>query len=66
MMVFEVIEKSREADHSSSELQRIVARQVEELIVSSDLGSNPDHPRKHQWSYRIPYPGVRYYSYEEL
>jgi hypothetical protein len=64
-MVLEVIEKDRQVPSGSSELQNIVARQVAEIVEADreDPGSNLS--RERQWSYRVPFPGVRYYSYRE-
>lgn len=62
-MVLDVIKKGEEANCGLSELQRIVARQVDEIVEAGQGGSNADHSGKRQWSYRVPSPGVRYYSY---
>jgi hypothetical protein len=64
-MLVEVIEKDRQAPPGSSELQQIVARQVAEIVEADQGGPGPDLSREGQWSYRVPFPGVRYYSYQQ-
>jgi len=47
-------------------LVRLDGTVVQDVVEAAERGSDPDHPETAHYFYSMPFPGVRYYHYEEL
>jgi len=47
------------------DLVRLDEAIVQDVIEAAQRGSAPGHAETSHWSYSVPFPGVRYYSYED-
>jgi hypothetical protein len=63
MAVLGLQDKLEEVEIDLVRLDRTV---VEDVIEAAERGSDPDHPRTAHWFYSMPFPGVRYYHFEDL
>ena len=47
------------------DLVRLDETVVRDVVEAAERGSDPGHAETSHWSYSVPFPGVRYYSYED-
>ena len=47
-------------------LVRLDGTVVQDVVEAAARGTGPGHAQTAHWSYNVPFPGVRYYYYEEL
>ncbi len=62
-MVLEVLDKVHESDAGSEELNATVSQQVVDIFEEAEQRSEAKDTKIKQWSYSMPFPGVRYYWY---
>jgi hypothetical protein len=62
-MVLEVLDKVHEWEAGSEELNATVSQQVEDIFEEAEQPSEAEATKIKQWSYSIPFAGVRYYWY---
>jgi hypothetical protein len=62
-MVLEVLDKVRELETGSEELNATVSQQVVDILDEAEQPLEAEDTRIKQWSYSIPFAGVRYYWY---
>jgi hypothetical protein len=62
-MVLEVLDKVQESEVGPEELNATVSQQVVDIIEEAGQGSDAEDTRAKQWSYSVPFAGVRYYWY---
>ena len=62
-MVLEVLDKVGEVETGSEELNATVSRQVVDILDEAEQPLEAEDPGIKQWSYSIPFAGVRYYWY---
>ena len=58
-------ESAREAEDWPADLDDWIARELAEILREAERVSEPEEPGAGVWSYRVPFPGVRYYSNRE-
>jgi hypothetical protein len=47
------------------DLVRLDETVIQDVIEAAERGSDPGYAETAHWSYSVPFPGVRYYSYED-
>jgi len=47
------------------DLVRLDEKVVQDVVEAAERGSDPGHAETSHWSYSVPCPGVRYYTYED-
>lgn len=47
------------------DLVRLDETVVQDIVEAAERGSDPGYAETSHWSYSVPFPGVRYYSYED-
>jgi hypothetical protein len=62
-MVLEVLDKAWESEGSSEELNATVSQQVADIFEEAEQRPETEDTRIAQWSYSVPFAGVRYYRY---
>jgi hypothetical protein len=62
-MVLEVLDKVHESEAGSEELNATVSQQVVNIFEEAEQRSEAEDTKIKQWSYSMPFPGVRYYWY---
>lgn len=62
-MVLEVQNKAREVEAGSEELNATVSQQVKDIIEETGQLSDTEDTMTKEWSYSVPFAGVRYYWY---
>ena len=62
-MVLEVLDKVHDSDASLEELNATVSQQVVDIFEEAEQRSEAENTKIKQWSYSMPFPGVRYYWY---
>ena len=62
-MVLEVLDKVHESEASSEDLNATVSQQVVDVFEEAEQRSEAEDTKIKQWSYSMPFPGVRYYWY---
>jgi hypothetical protein len=62
-MVLEVLDKVHESEADSEELNATVSQQVVDILEEAEQRSEAENIKIKQWSYSMPFPGVRYYWY---
>jgi hypothetical protein len=62
-MVLEVLDKVHESDAGSEELNATVSQQVVDIFEEAEQRLETENTKIKQWSYSMPFPGVRYYCY---
>jgi hypothetical protein len=62
-MVLEVLDKVHESDAGSEELNATVSQQVVDIFEEAEQRLETENTKIKQWSYSMPFPGVRYYWY---
>jgi hypothetical protein len=62
-MVLEVLNKVHESETGSEELNATVSQQVVGVFEEAEQRSEAEDTKIKQWSYSMPFPGVRYYWY---
>jgi hypothetical protein len=62
-MVLEVLSKVREPEAGPEELNATVSQQVADVFEEAQQRSEAEDTRTNQWSYSVPFAGVRYYWY---
>jgi hypothetical protein len=62
-MVLEVLDKVHELEAASEELNATVSQQVAEIFEEAEQPSKVEDTKTKQWSYSVPFAGVRYYWY---
>ncbi len=62
-MVLEVLDKVHESEAGSEELNATVSQQVVDIFEEAEQHSEAENTKIKQWSYSMPFPGVRYYWY---
>ena len=53
----------RRADADSGEVADRLAREMEAILEEAQRPHEAEQPVAGQWSYRVPFAGVRYYSF---
>ncbi len=62
-MVLEVLDKVHESEADSEDLNVTVSQQVVDILEEAEQRSEAEDTKIKQWSYSMPFPGVRYYWY---
>jgi hypothetical protein len=62
-MVLEVLDKVHELETGSEELNATVSQQVVDILDEAEQPLEVEDTGIKQWSYSIPFAGVRYYWY---
>jgi hypothetical protein len=62
-MVLEVLDKVHELEAGSEEPNATVSQQVVDVFEEAEQRSEAEDTKIKQWSYSMPFPGVRYYWY---
>jgi SMC interacting uncharacterized protein involved in chromosome segregation len=62
-MVLEVLDKVQHEEAGSEELNAAVSQQVADIFKEAEQRSETEDTRVKQWSYSVPFAGVRYYWY---
>ncbi len=62
-MVLEVLDKVYESKAGSEEPNATVSQQVVDTLEEAEQRSEAEDTKIKQWSYSMPFPGVRYYWY---
>jgi hypothetical protein len=62
-MVLEVLDKVHESEAGSEELNATVSQQVVDIFEEAEQRLETENTKIKQWSYSMPFPGVRYYCY---
>jgi len=62
-MVLEVLDKVHEPEADSEELNATVSQQIVDIFEEAEQRSEAENTKIKQWSYSMPFPGVRYYWY---
>jgi hypothetical protein len=62
-MVLEVLDKVRESEADSEELNAKVSQQIVDIFEEAEQRPEAEDTKIKQWSYSMPFPGVRYYWY---
>ena len=62
-MVLEVLDKVHESEAGSEDLNATVSQQVIDIFEEAEQRSEAEDTKIKQWSYSMPFPGVRYYWY---
>jgi hypothetical protein len=62
-MVLEVLDKVHESEADSEELNATVSQQIVDIFEEAEQRSEAEDTKIKQWSYSMPFPGVRYYWY---
>ena len=60
-MVLEVLDKVHESEAGSEDLNATVSQQVVDVFEEAEQRSEAENTKIKQWSYSMPFPGVRYY-----
>ncbi len=60
-----LVDKIQGTSTSSERTAAAVVRQLENIVEEAELLSDSGHDETACWFYWVPFPGVRYYSYEE-
>ena len=60
-MVLEVLDKVHESEAGSEDLNAAVSQQVVDTLEEAEKRSEAENTKIKQWSYSMPFPGVRYY-----
>ena len=47
-------------------LVRLDGTAIQDVVEAAERGTAPGHAEVAHWFYSMPFPGVRYYHYEEL
>ena len=42
-----------------------VSQELAEIVAAAELASDSGHGETAQWSYSVPFPGVRYYMFDQ-
>ena len=63
MVSVEMKEQIQVLEPTPEKLNPTAARQVTDIIEESEQAQNSRQAEKAYWSYRMPFAGVRYYSY---
>jgi hypothetical protein len=62
-MVLEVLDKVYESEAGSEEPNATVSQQIVDIFEEAEQRSEAEDTKIKQWSYSMPFPGVRYYWY---
>jgi hypothetical protein len=62
-MVLEVLDKVHDLEAGSEELNATVSQQVAGNFEEAEQPSEAEDTKIKQWSYSVPFAGVRYYWY---
>jgi hypothetical protein len=62
-MVLEVLGKVHELETGAEELNAAVSQQVADIFEEAEQPSEAEDTKIKQWSYSVPFAGVRYYWY---
>jgi hypothetical protein len=65
-MVLEVLDKAHESEAGSEEPNATVSPQIVDIFEEAEQRSEAENTEMNkikQWSYSMPFPGVRYYWY---
>jgi hypothetical protein len=62
-MVLEVLDKVHESEADSEDLNATVSQQIVDIFEEAEQRSEAENTKIKQWSYSMPFPGVRYYWY---
>jgi hypothetical protein len=62
-MVLEVLDKVHESEAASEDLNATVSQRVVDILEEAEQRSEAENTKIKQWSYSMPFPGVRYYWY---
>ena len=62
-MVLEVLDKVHESEAGLEEPNATVSQQVVDIFEEAEQRSEAENTKIKQWSYSMPFPGVRYYWY---
>jgi hypothetical protein len=65
MVVLESPTETQDVQRNSSGLGTRVVLELKEIVKGDDLNSDLNTARAAKWVYRMPFPGVRYYAYED-
>jgi hypothetical protein len=47
-------------------LVRVDGTAAQDVVAAAERGTDAGHAETGHWFYSVPFPGVRYYDYEEL
>lgn len=60
-----VLELQDMAEVVEIDLVRLDETVVQDVVEAAERGLDLGHAETSHWSYSVPFPGVRYYSYED-
>ncbi len=63
MASIEILNRDPQAEATLEGVNEKVVREMERIVEEVEQGQRTDQPEKAQWGYRIPFAGVRYYSF---
>ena len=63
MAAIEILDRNPGSDLVGADGKSRLAIEVERILGESEHPATEEQPRSRQWSYRVPFAGVRYYSF---
>ena len=63
MAAVETLDRNRQPDIANDQAKTRLALEVENILEAADQPQAEERPETRQWSYRVPFAGVRYYSF---
>ena len=64
MAAVEILDRNRRPDIARDQAETRLALEVESILEAAGQPQEEERPETRQWSYRVPFAGVRYYSFQ--